>query len=190
MAEPAVLLQSAIDAAGIPNVGVRVGRRDDRSTWAVDFKPEATAEQQAQAQVIIASLDLNMLTPDEQDRESVTVDVAESLLLQIAARRQKIADEMALVAPRAAQITSDLALIPERQTQITSDLTVAANASAATLKQVRDRQLNAERAILNVLGRALESEQVANEILGRALNAEDELYEQVLVPLIKKLRRL
>lgn len=37
-------------AAAAPIYGVKVGKPDDRATWAIDFKDEATPEQRAAAQ--------------------------------------------------------------------------------------------------------------------------------------------
>lgn len=47
------LLHNKIEAAGIPIFGVSIGDANDRMTWRVDFRPEATAQQQADAQAII-----------------------------------------------------------------------------------------------------------------------------------------
>lgn len=51
-------LHRALERAGIPIVGVSIGRESDRSTWAVHFKAEATAQQQADAAALVASYDL------------------------------------------------------------------------------------------------------------------------------------
>jgi hypothetical protein len=42
-------------AAVAPIDGVSVGRIDDRATWRIDFRPEATAEQRAVAKVTMAA---------------------------------------------------------------------------------------------------------------------------------------
>lgn len=51
-------LHAQLTAAGIPVSGISIGRNDDRSTWRVDFAPEATDEQKAQAAQIVAAFDL------------------------------------------------------------------------------------------------------------------------------------
>ena len=50
-------LQRAV-AAVCPIHGISIGRKDDRSTWRVDFAPEATDEQKAQAAQIVAAFDV------------------------------------------------------------------------------------------------------------------------------------
>jgi hypothetical protein len=45
-------------AAVCPIVGVSIGRRDDRSTWRIDYAPNATAEQRAAAQATLEAFDL------------------------------------------------------------------------------------------------------------------------------------
>lgn len=44
-------------AAVAPIDGVHVGRRDDRSTWRIDFRPEATDEQRADGQAVMDAFD-------------------------------------------------------------------------------------------------------------------------------------
>lgn len=51
------LLHGQLSAAGIPVVSVG-GKATDRSTWRVDFAPEATDEQKAQASQIVAAFDV------------------------------------------------------------------------------------------------------------------------------------
>lgn len=55
----AVGLTRALERAGIPIVGVSIGLEADRATWAVRFKPEATAQQQAQAAAIVSGYDVS-----------------------------------------------------------------------------------------------------------------------------------
>ncbi len=50
-------LDTALKAAGIPIVGVSIGSSADRATWAVQFLPNATAQQQTQAAGIVATFD-------------------------------------------------------------------------------------------------------------------------------------
>jgi hypothetical protein len=46
-----------------PIDGVSVGRENDKLTWRIDFKPEATAPQRANAQAVVAAFDFNAV-PD------------------------------------------------------------------------------------------------------------------------------
>ena len=58
-------LHAQLTAAGIPVSGISIGRNDDRSTWRVDFAPEATDEQKAQAAQIVAAFDLPKIEHNE-----------------------------------------------------------------------------------------------------------------------------
>lgn len=49
--------QAAVDAV-CPNFGISFGRLDDKTTWRIDFKPEATAEERAAAQAAIDAFDV------------------------------------------------------------------------------------------------------------------------------------
>lgn len=49
---------SAEIAAVCPINGVSIGRWDDRATWQVDYKPEATPEQRGAAQTVINTFDV------------------------------------------------------------------------------------------------------------------------------------
>lgn len=60
-----------------PIFGVAIGRRDDKSTWRVDFQDEATPEQRAAAQGVIAGFDAD--APDVP--QSVTPYQARMALL-------------------------------------------------------------------------------------------------------------
>ena len=51
-------LHTQLTAAGIPVSGISIGRKDDKATWRVDFAPEATDEQKAQAAQIVAAFDV------------------------------------------------------------------------------------------------------------------------------------
>ena len=51
-------LHTQLTAAGIPIHGISIGRKDDKATWRVDFAPEATDEQKAQAAQIVAAFDV------------------------------------------------------------------------------------------------------------------------------------
>jgi len=52
-----------------PIDGVGIGQIDDKSTWRIDFKEEATEEQRAAAQAIIDSYDINAITSEDVNME-------------------------------------------------------------------------------------------------------------------------
>lgn len=49
-------LHAAVERVA-PIHGVRVGRKDDRATWSIDFQSTATAEQIAAANTVLANFD-------------------------------------------------------------------------------------------------------------------------------------
>ena len=53
-------LHNAI-AAICPIDGVSIGIQDDKTTWRIDFKDEATADEKAAAQAVIDAADLSIL---------------------------------------------------------------------------------------------------------------------------------
>jgi hypothetical protein len=59
----ALKLNDQIVAAGIPIDGVSIGKPNNKLTWRIDFKPEATKEQKIQAQQILADFDKSKI-PD------------------------------------------------------------------------------------------------------------------------------
>lgn len=65
-----------------PIEGISIGKIALRSTWRIDFKPEATTQQRADAQAVIAAFDI---APEEQklkDADQAKVDKKASLLTQ------------------------------------------------------------------------------------------------------------
>lgn len=50
-------LDRALRAAAVPIVGVRIGRLDDRATWAVEYLPAATAPERATGEALRLSFD-------------------------------------------------------------------------------------------------------------------------------------
>jgi hypothetical protein len=52
-------LLRALERAGIPVLAVSIGNDVDRTTWRVDFKPEATSAQRDAAAAICASYDFS-----------------------------------------------------------------------------------------------------------------------------------
>lgn len=64
-------LDAAIKAV-CPIHGVSIGRKDDKSTWRIDFKDEATTEQRAAAQAVLDAFDpvaAEQPTPQERIAE-------------------------------------------------------------------------------------------------------------------------
>lgn len=55
----AQLLSLKLEAAGIPIFGVSIPDAANKATWRIDFRPEATAQQMADAQTIVANLNTN-----------------------------------------------------------------------------------------------------------------------------------
>lgn len=55
----AALIDQALRTAGIPIISVTVGNDDDRSTWRVEFAPEATDQQKADAAALLESIDVS-----------------------------------------------------------------------------------------------------------------------------------
>lgn len=51
------MIHDQLKVAGILATGVSIGRKDDKSTWRIDFAPEATDEQMANAAQIVAAFD-------------------------------------------------------------------------------------------------------------------------------------
>ena len=51
-----IKLDAAIKSV-CPIHGVSIGRKDDKTTWRIDFKDEATAEQRASAQAVFDTFD-------------------------------------------------------------------------------------------------------------------------------------
>jgi hypothetical protein len=62
------LHKALIDVA--PVVGVAVGRKDNKSTWRVDFDDNATQEQKDAAAAVIAAFDINAPTADDVRTEA------------------------------------------------------------------------------------------------------------------------
>lgn len=54
-------------AAIAPIIGVSFGSNQDKSTWRIDFKPEATAKQRAAAQRVIDDFDTAWESREEAD---------------------------------------------------------------------------------------------------------------------------
>jgi hypothetical protein len=53
----AIKITIVIQNAGIPIHGVSIGRKNDKSTWRIDFKDEATIEQKIEASKLLQDFD-------------------------------------------------------------------------------------------------------------------------------------
>lgn len=53
----AIELDRALRAAGVPIVGVSIGKAADKSTWRIDFDASATPQQRTQAAQLVATFD-------------------------------------------------------------------------------------------------------------------------------------
>lgn len=59
------LLDQAIKQV-CPTDGVSVGRKEDKQTWRIDFKDEATQAEKDAAQLVVDSWDINAVDPIEE----------------------------------------------------------------------------------------------------------------------------
>lgn len=53
--------------AACPVESISIGKRDDKSTWRIDFKPEATPQQRAAGQAVIDAFDLSAPLPPKRN---------------------------------------------------------------------------------------------------------------------------
>lgn len=51
-------LDAQLRAAGVPILGVSLGRRDDRSSWEIQFTPEATKADGLTGQTLLTNFDI------------------------------------------------------------------------------------------------------------------------------------
>ena len=65
-----------------PINGVSLGRFTDKSTWRIDFKPEATAQQRADARAVVNTFDVALEEQKLKDADQAKVDKKASLKLQ------------------------------------------------------------------------------------------------------------
>ena len=65
-----------------PINGIGLGALNDKSTWRIDFKPEATVQQRADAQAVVAAFDVAAEEKKLTDADRAKVDKKASLLLQ------------------------------------------------------------------------------------------------------------
>lgn len=69
IANLAAMFARALTRAGIPIVGISIGTETDRSTWRIDYRPEATAQQRIDGDALRLSYD--PLTDPAWDTEQV-----------------------------------------------------------------------------------------------------------------------
>lgn len=71
-----------------PTLGVSVGRWEERTTWRLDFAPEATQEQQAAAQALIASFSLVELARSDKTTV-IKAEAAQRILARCPEHKQR-----------------------------------------------------------------------------------------------------
>lgn len=82
MADFASRLHDAL-AAVAPITGISIGSRNDRSTWRIDFAPEATPQQQSAANALLASFDPQSTVDDDIDTVQIPPKVLAAILVAI-----------------------------------------------------------------------------------------------------------
>ena len=75
------MLHTKISAVA-PIDGIAVGETTKKPTWRIDFKPEATTQQRADAQAVVAAFDVALEEQKLKDADQAKVDKKASLLLQ------------------------------------------------------------------------------------------------------------
>ena len=135
-------------AAVAPITGVSIGRKDDRSTWRIDFAPEATDDQKAQAAQIVASFDIVKVEHNEGvDAQIVAVEFANPMTHR--AQREglySIALLADLLNAAVAQIEAEIRTIPGHESFTLSRLpNIKATAGMTRIKGADD-QIKALRA--------------------------------------------
>jgi len=74
-------LHSGVEAV-CPIFGISIGRWDDRSTWSIQFRPEATPEQQKAGMEILKNLDLSKVVAPPTAEEKVAALEARIVVLE------------------------------------------------------------------------------------------------------------
>ena len=72
-------LHRALEAAGLPILGVSIGQLDDKATWKVHYQPSASAAQRAQGAQVVTSFDASsseVKSADEAERVAAVVTPA------------------------------------------------------------------------------------------------------------------
>ncbi len=85
-------------AAACPIIGVSIGRRDDKSTWRIDFDDAATVGERAAAAAVLAALDPDAtavpqsVTPYQARRALNAAGLRDQAEVAIAAASQDVRD--------------------------------------------------------------------------------------------------
>jgi hypothetical protein len=66
--------QAALDRAGIPVTGVSFGLLADRTTWRIDYQPQATAQQRSDGEALKLSYDVATDTAYRTEQEQARFD--------------------------------------------------------------------------------------------------------------------
>ena len=77
-----VAVLHAFIAAVCPIEGVAIGRSNDKTTWRIDFAPEATTTQRLAAQAVVDAFDVAAEEQKLRDAEQAKKDKKTSLLSQ------------------------------------------------------------------------------------------------------------
>ena len=73
-------LASSLDSkisAVCPIFGVAIGRKDDKTTWRIDFKEEATSQQRAAAQQVLNDFDVAAKEEEERRKKLRREDIGQ-----------------------------------------------------------------------------------------------------------------
>lgn len=98
MASVAERLQATLARAGIPVVGVSIGRRDDKGTWRIDYDGDVTSHQLALAQNVVDDFDAEApdvppsVTPYQARRALNAAGLREAAEAAIAVASQDVRD--------------------------------------------------------------------------------------------------
>lgn len=83
-------------AAVCPIDGVSVGRKNDRATWRIDFRPEATDAQRAAAEAIKAGFDFAVEEQRERDARAAADARVEELKAKPAISNRELVELLTL----------------------------------------------------------------------------------------------
>jgi len=79
----AARLDQALRAAGLPVMGVAIGRKDDKTTWRIDFTADATDAQRAAAAKLMSSFDVTAANAEPDSARDVLGEI-DALKTQLA----------------------------------------------------------------------------------------------------------
>jgi hypothetical protein len=116
----AARLTRALKAAGIPIVGVSIGRPGDRSTWRIDYAPEATAAQRTAGEALKASFDPDAVDVLAAEKDAEATRIADDVLIRALARATW--EELQKCQPKNGQTLLDLQGFRDRVKAIVRNL--------------------------------------------------------------------